>query len=426
MTVPRATSLQPVKIDTPVEKQASFALSKVITSLKRGTVIGRRPTGSVKGVDGHICNVITTDEDIITWGSSAATLGNWNRDLGDIFYDTVSGSGLNVVGSPQDMFGQSKAAQSAEYLIGVRITRIATNVCQVFNIWSGLPENRFGGEMFIDVDWTVFSTLAQREVLSIQTAGYYQESRPSRDGMALMFHGAFARAAENLLGSRKFVSFALRQNEPDAIADQIPEAELTITTRSPQRVRIQEQSEAILSAVATVRIGQGHGSGFFITENGLLLTNAHVVGDAGNVSVILNNGLEIPGRVLRKTESRDVALVQVALRVPNALPIRTEPSRKLERVYVVGTPIDERLRSTVTTGIVSGIREDGKNSFIQADAPISPGNSGGPLLDEFGNVLGLSVSKIIGPGSEGLGLFVPIKDALEALNVKIAGVSSQS
>ena len=46
---------------------------------------------------------------------------------------------------------------------------------------------------------------------------------------------------------------------------------------------------------------------FFITENGLLLTNAHVVGDAGNVSVILNNGLEIPGRVLRKTESRDVA-----------------------------------------------------------------------------------------------------------------------
>ncbi len=129
---------------------------------------------------------------------------------------------------------------------------------------------------------------------------------------------------------------------------------------------------------------------------------------------------------MRKTESRDVALVQVALRVPNALPIRTEPSRKLERVYVVGTPIDERLRSTVTTGIVSGIREDGKNSFIQADAPISPGNSGGPLLDEFGNVLGLSVSKIIGPGSEGLGLFVPIKDALEALNVKIAGVSSQS
>lgn len=418
MTVAAPAFIQPVQIDTPARNQATFALSKIVANLQRGAVVGRFPAGGVNGVSGTLCNVTTTGEGIIRWGSRTSEFGNWHTELREVFHEALSQSGLNIAGDPKDLFGQNTGGQSAEYLIGGRITNIASNICQVYNWMGGYPVDKFGGEMSIDIDWTVFSTITQREVLTFSTQGYYQESRTSRDGVLLLFHGAFAQATKNLLGSREFVGIALRQDSPDDRIAQFQGEDISIAVRPLAHARIQDQPDSILSAVATIRTGQGHGSGFFVSENGYLLTNAHVVGKVQNIGVVLSNGLEIPGRVIRRMENPDVALISVALRVPNALPIRLEPAKNLERIYVVGTPIDESLRSTVTSGIVSGTRKLGSTSFIQADAPISPGNSGGPLLDEFGNVIGLSVAKIAIPGSEGLGLFVPIADALNALRIR--------
>lgn len=418
MTVAAPVSIQPAQINTAARNQATFALAKIVADLKRGAIVGRFPAGGVNGVSGTLCNVETSGEGIIRWDSRSSEFGNWHTELPDVFHEALSQSGLNIASDSKNLFGQSPAAQSAEYLIGGRITNIASNVCQVYNFMGGYPVDRYGGEMSIDVDWTVFSTLTQREVLTFRTQGYYQESRTSRDGVLLMFHGAFAEATKNLLASKEFVAIALRQDNPDARIAQFQGDDISITVRPQAHARIQDQTDSVLSAVATIRTGQGHGSGFFVSENGYLLTNAHVVGQAQNIGVVLSNGLEIPGKVIRRVENPDVALISVALRVPNALPIRTEPAKRLERIYVVGTPVDESLRSTVTSGIVSGTREYGQTSFIQADAPISPGNSGGPLLDEYGNVLGLSVAKIALQGSEGLGLFVPITDALNALRIR--------
>ena len=149
------------------------------------------------------------------------------------------------------------------------------------------------------------------------------------------------------------------------------------------------------------------------------MTNAHVVGKARKVTVILDNKLELVGKVLRSNEVRDVALVKVPLRVPNALPIRDRAVTITEKVYVVGTPMDESLSSTVSTGIISAIRKSARTGLIriQSDAAISPGNSGGPLLDSNGNVVGISVSQIAHPRSQNLNFFIPIKSAFKALNL---------
>ena len=238
-----------------------------------------------------------------------------------------------------------------------------------------------------------------------------------------MFHNAFAHASENLLTSTEFVALAERKEDGDS-ARTFAGADLKLQLMPETDRSIEKRLESILSSVATIRIGQGHGSGFFISEDGYLLTNAHVVGEADNVSVVLNNGLEVPGKVIRKLKSRDIALVKVGLRVPTALPLRAAQATKLERVFVVGTPLRESLSSTVTSGIVSGFRSEKDQRYIQADAPISPGNSGGPLIDQNGNVLGVSVKKFIGGGAEGIGLFIPINDALAAL--KVSGFSPGS
>ncbi|MBT5076501.1 MAG: trypsin-like peptidase domain-containing protein, partial [Rhodospirillales bacterium] len=120
----------------------------------------------------------------------------------------------------------------------------------------------------------------------------------------------------------------------------------------------------------------------------------------------------------RKLKSRDIALIKVGLHVPNPLPIRHKPLTRLEQVYAIGTPIEEGLHSTISKGIVSGFRNFNGKKFIQSDTSISPGNSGGPLVDQNGNVVGVSVLKVVTPGAEGLGLFIPISNALSALKIK--------
>jgi serine protease Do len=419
MVVPKTTPLDAISISTATKEQATFTLSKVVANIKRGTVIGHYPAAEIKNVGGTLCNHKHRGLSTITWGSGTSVLGNWSTELGEIFYETLSAEGLNIAGDPTDLFTRSEAAGSAEYLIGARITKISSNVCQEHDIWYGMPQNSFSGEMHITIEWSVFSNLLQRKILSLRTDGYHLVAQPKSDGLTLMFHNAFAQAAEGLLASSDFISIAKRNFDGTRMAV-FSGDDLAIATLPEIKKNIKERLDAVLASIATVRAGQGHGSGFFISEDGLLLTNSHVVGDAKNISVLLNNGLEVPGEVIRKSDARDIALVKVNLRIPNALPIRSLIGQKLEKIFVVGTPIHEKFSSTITSGIISGVRGGRAGSFIQADAPVSPGNSGGPLLDDRGNVLGVSVAKIIATGSEGLSMFIPIHDALDALKIRLA------
>ena len=93
-----------------------------------------------------------------------------------------------------------------------------------------------------------------------------------------------------------------------------------------------------------------------------------------------------------------------------------------DQVYAVGTPIKETLNTTVTRGIISAFRRDKTSNlnFIQSDAAISPGNSGGPLFNSKGEVIGIAVAKYSGSSSESLNLFIPIKDAFKVLNIKLS------
>jgi S1-C subfamily serine protease len=235
-------------------------------------------------------------------------------------------------------------------------------------------------------------------------------------------HGAFASAVENLAADPGLVKLAVsttRAARPTAATTE------SITVFRPVKLRkekIEQEINSLLSAVVTIRAGGGHGSGFAISQDGLIMTNQHVVGDVQEVGVILSNGVEVTGTVVKRDSHRDVALVRVPIRVPEALAIRLTPVRRLERVFAIGSPIREDLRSTVTSGIVSAVRQHPVSGldFIQSDAAVSKGNSGGPLVDENGNVVGIAVLKVRGPTAENLNLFIPIEAALDALALKAA------
>ena len=170
------------------------------------------------------------------------------------------------------------------------------------------------------------------------------------------------------------------------------------------------------SSVVTIKLKEGHGSGFFISEN-LILTNNHVIAGNKNIQVKLDSGVVLSGKVLRTNPKRDVALIKVDAAIHKYFKIEPDMPLVGDEVYAIGSPKLEYLNSTVTKGIVSALRGEDGLTLIQSDVNIRPGNSGGPLINSKGGVVGITVSELRSQKNEGINFFIPIGEALTALNI---------
>jgi len=217
-----------------------------------------------------------------------------------------------------------------------------------------------------------------------------------------------------------------REVEPEKISDTI----VRIPTLPHSVTLLSEGASALQTAVVTVKLENSHGSGFFISKDGYLLTNQHVVGDNKFVTIKLTTGRQMPGEVLRSHKARDIALVKVNESAMEALPLQLNLPDVAAEVYAVGTPKDEKWSTTITKGIVSGYRTDddlfssGNKDLklLQSDAAIHGGSSGGALVDRFGNVVAVSVGGIVVTADKtgsSLNFFIPIVDALKYLAVEL-------
>lgn len=157
---------------------------------------------------------------------------------------------------------------------------------------------------------------------------------------------------------------------------------------------------------------QGTGSGFIIEPSGVIVTNAHVIGEAASLQVSLHDGSEYAANVIGVDELTDIALLKIEPRAPLAA-VSLGHSRQLrvgQWVMAAGNPFG--LGGSVTAGIVSALGRDIASGpfddFIQTDAPINPGNSGGPLFNLAGEVIGIT-TLIFSPSgaSAGIGFAVP-------------------
>jgi S1-C subfamily serine protease len=174
-----------------------------------------------------------------------------------------------------------------------------------------------------------------------------------------------------------------------------------------------------VGAVVLVLSGGGHGSGFLVSTDGYLMTAEHVVGSDKYVKIRWSDGLEGVGEVIRTDKRRDVALIKTDPRGRQPLALRREAPQPGDTVFAIGAPIDPKLQNTVTRGVVSANRIMDGFSFIQSDVTVDPGNSGGPLLDEQGRVLGFTDRGLrSAEAPTGLNFFVPIDDALRFLSAE--------
>jgi len=407
--VRQAPTLTPIHIES-ADQAKPFALRSIEFAIRRGQDIGGFTLGMT----------CIMSPQRLTWDRGRFA---GNTEWFDRFFEELDGLGYPVVGDPARPFDRDRDLARAAYQISAQVAAAEFSVCDQKNFWTG-GSMGYSGKAWVKVRWQVLSSLTRRIVLEAETEGTATVENSTQDGMIIMGQEAFAAATRNLAGLAQFHAIASGTSDSQA-AEAKPDA-ASIQLAVPPEVRgpIQPRINQIRAAVPTIELGASHGSGFFITEDGYLLTNDHVVQDRRQVTVRLPGGAELVGEVVRTDRVRDIALVKVAVVRTAALPIRRTPTAIGDEVYAIGTPLDRRLAQTVTRGIVSAMRSEplgggaAQIPMIQSDVVIQGGNSGGPLVDASGNVVAVSVSGF-GELNSGTNFFIPITDALERLGIGI-------
>ncbi len=201
---------------------------------------------------------------------------------------------------------------------------------------------------------------------------------------------------------------------------------------SPAKPRVSGEQNArkiyqqALPAVVTVLIGNGHGSGFVVSKDGLIITNAHVTETAPKVvTVQFADGSKAPADVLGFSKNRqDLSLIKISGRrnMP-FLPLASVGATKVgDRVYALGSPLDTENANTFTQGDV--IRIDRKTNYVVHTALINRGNSGGPLVNSQGQLVGVNTRgyfeaplPVLGAGGQVIGEVRPESGQQGAINV---------
>lgn len=331
-------------------------------------------------------------------------------ELAEAFQTELKRHNYDILGDPDVLF-DDRSERDAEYYVGGLITKLEAETC-LGTILGAYGSTGSTGSAYLEVQWQIYDPLNRKTVLTIQSAGSTDDAEDSVDAIVL----AFTQATRNLLSNNRFFTLMTQSQRPRPAFNN---TKMSLTG-------LRYDGSAAFSAAAvqpgavTVRAGRGHGSGFFIDPSGFLLTNDHVVGTANTVKVILFSERELLCHVLRVNTPRDVALVKCAPEEFTALSIASKEPAIGTDILVYGTPLDEDLQGTLSKGIVSAYRSERDQRYIQSDVSVHPGNSGGPMLDARGNVVGITSRRHSRTRSEdkGLNLFIPIREALEALDVE--------
>ncbi|WP_374651398.1 S1C family serine protease [Dongia sp.] len=406
------------------EDLASIQLDRVLFNLERG-----QPIGSYRGGGEYTGCSRRVSGKQVHWTLGKTTVRD--EELTDIFYRELRAANYSVVGEPDALFANYGDNQrEPEFLVGGRIDSISMDVCDEVSTWDA---HRFGvqsGAATVSVTWQVYSPLQEEVVLEAQSEGSVVIKEGVPDGEVTLILRAFGAAARNLAGDPRFHDTLLRKNKSGHVTTAAPLAgwgdvpsqpAMALATTAPFSTPIGVNMARIQASVVTVLTGTAQGSGFFVAPD-LVLTNHHVARDAARLKLRLINGTEVYATTLRSDAKRDVALLKVEGGPFSPLPLRLDPVSLTEEVYAVGSPLDESLAGTVTRGIVSQFQRDEYGlALIQADATIQPGNSGGPLLDARGNVIGISQSGLTDDGAHlvGINFFIPIADALQRINLRV-------
>ncbi len=308
----------------------------------------------------------------------------------------------------------TQAPPPPELLAAASITDMQGRFCRSCGLI--LSSGRWEGAVVMTAHWEIYSVTEQKVVAAADiTSGYTAPSKGIEGDPSLMINDAFRDNVRRLIS---FIDFRRVVAAPAAAEAPATPAPGTLATLGLVAAKTKPGISQASLSVALVVSPQGSGSGFLVSDDGLLITNHHVVGAAKVVRLKWPDGGETIGEVLRSDPHRDVALIRTAPGGRPALGLRHTAVQQGETVFAIGSPLGAQFQNTMSKGIVSALRNNAGQAFIQSDVMVNHGSSGGPLLDETGRVIGLTASgEMVNEAPVGINFFIPIDEALKTLNV---------
>jgi serine protease Do len=395
MAQPKPAPALPVVASLPfgaVPKPVAFA--RVKAEMEPNQAVGTF-------ADGLAC----TGSQPVTWKQVGGSFSN----MKELFGEELKAAGFKPDSDPGNMFADQQSTPT-DLQVGALFKTVNVSLC------NGVM--RATNKVSLAIEWQVYSSLRREVLATVETHEGAQQIKAvgAPDVGHNIYQQAFAANVRGLLANETFRKLV---TAPDAaIPNAATAAEpLTAIRLVGGATRATPLADAV-GSVVSVFAGGGFGSGVLVSSDGYLLTNHHVVGETPQVKIRWSDGFETTGQVIRTDKRRDVALIKTEPRGRTALAINRSAPPVGTKVYAIGTPLDPKLQSTVTSGIVSANRIVDGFSFIQSDTPVTHGNSGGPLLDETGAVVGLTDWGVPADKGSTLNFFIPIGDALDFLALK--------
>ena len=233
------------------------------------------------------------------------------------------------------LFEEKPAAAASDFDVGATIRGMQLSLCRKgIGYWGGV---------WFQVKWEVYSPAARKVMYETVTEGSYQNAAPEKITVDEMFARALAKSARNMLADEKFVDLLTGAVEipaaaAPASAAPAPGAALAFKRGRAPAGGAAKNAAVLRGAVVTILVDSRTGSGFFVSREGHVLTNAHVVGEARIVKVRLATGRELVGEVLKTDRLRDVALIKTEIAGVPPLAIRDSEPNVGEDVYALGAP----------------------------------------------------------------------------------------
>jgi serine protease Do len=316
--------------------------------------------------------------------------------------------GYNVQGGDNPLFEEKEQAK-ANLQLGCIVKDMKIDNYSLFS--------RKNATVSLEIEWQLYDVLQKKVIYRTSLTGV----NTTRDIPAKLMFDAFTNSLKKLLADQKFVNLVSNSNPMQSSTESSLSkfAPLTIhLAKNSNEIKLPEQMPTVLDSVVKIRVGAALASGVLISSDGYLLTAAHVVSGVSEVLVDLRSGITLPAQVLRVDNPQDIALIKVAGSGYPALPLALNANPSVgSDVYAIGTPADELFVDSVSKGVVSGLRKLDDFDYIQTDASVSPGCSGGPLLNQKGQVIGITSWKIVAEGFEGLAFGIPLNVIGKRLNI---------
>jgi serine protease Do len=324
--------------------------------------------------------------------------------------EALRGAGFNAVGAESLVFDKDEA-ERADVVLGGTVRELT---CRQLH---GRPRCSVG------IEWQVLDR--ERDQVVYRVLSRYALLDLPRDNNALAGRMLTLGALRSLMNRERFKK--LLNAERSAPAEEADYTAATFSRCSVDARELPQDFEAIAAGTVIVKSGNATGSGFVLSTDGLLMTAAHVV-TMGKPEIRTRGGLTFPARVVRMSRKHDVALLSLGPTAAALSCLPFEPAAPMpgSDVFAIGSPGGEVLGFSLSRGIVSGLRLIKDVELIQTDASLSPGNSGGPLVDRQGHVVGVVSRKIAAHAVEGLGFAIPIRVGLAALKLEPADSTTSS